>query len=539
MFNFNQYVNSLELAQLQACQKIIAETIISKSLSVSASLSHSNVDNTEVSDINEYIDYAPNFIPDDFDRQILESELESEIMGFNKSTKIHKVQNRFVSMFDKPYIWESRNGPVINNPVSFENFPAITKLKNEINSKYGYKLNSVLVSYYSSGQSRTRLHDDAEKCLDSSQPICILSVGAIRRIEWVDKQQESFRTPIKHLDPADSSLYTMRAGCQERFLHRVRKNKKVREGRYCLSFRCFVEDHDVVQSASTFTDKLLDISHVQSTPAPPQPHTSDETSYPRKSDNNTNAVKREVRKSILFEDAEKVDNGYSPFPKRRDSGAHTSYSNKTGQSTDGANQRLCVLFGTSITTRIKGERLSRKGTIVVNRSESGAKIQDIYDSVNDFYYENINHAHKVAKVVLSLGTNEIKTFNSFKYSISKFYEPLVNLVKQIKLLFPLAQIIFQSLLPIRVVFKYTANSVHQFNELLIKVCKKYDCIFLDCFSLFLESSGNDIDADLYWDKYHLNDRRGIKVLSRALKEVIYGNVFYPLARCDIPPYYPI
>ena len=534
MLDFYQYVNSLELAQLQACQQIIAETILNKSLGVSASFKHSNTDlDTESYNINDYTDYVPNFLTDSFNRDILLSELESEIMGFKLSTKINKVQNRFISKFDKPYIWESRNGPVINNPESFDNFPEITHLMNEINAKFGYKLNSVLISYYPSGNSRTRLHDDSEKCLDSSQPICILSIGAIRRIEWVDKQQESFRTAIKHLDPVDGSLYTMRAGCQERFLHRVRKNKRVREGRFCLSFRCFVEDHDV-KTPSTLSDKFLDISHVQSTPAPPQPapHILDRSPDPQ-------FAKIDVKKSISFEEVGKVDNGYSPFPQRRDSEVQTSYSNKTGQSNDGANQRLCVLFGTSITTRISDKQLSRKGTTVVNRSESGATIQDIYESVNDFYYENINHAHRVTKVIISLGTNEIKTFNSFKYSISKFYEPLVNLVKQVKLLFPLAQIIFQSLLPIRVVFKYTAKSVHDFNELLIKVCKKYDCIFLDCFSLFLDVSGHDINTDLYWDKYHLNDRKGIKILCRAIKEVIYGNIFYPWAICNIPSYYNI
>ena len=372
------------------------------------------------------------------------------------------------------------------------------------------------------------MHDDNENCLDSSQPICILSVGSTRRIEWVDKQQESYKIPVKHIDPVDGSLYTMRAGCQERFLHRVRKNKKVREGRFCLSFRCFVEDHDD-KPPSKLPDKLLDVSNLHSTPVPPQ-------SVPL---NNSDCDKVVVKKSLLFEEGEKISSGYSPFPNRRDSEAQTSYSNKSGQSTGGTSQRLCVLLGTSITTRVDSKLLSRKGTVVVNRSESGATIQDIYESVNDFYYENINHAHKVSKVILSLGTNEVKTFNSFKYSISKFYEPLVNLVKQIKLLFPLAQVIFQSLLPIRVVYKFTSKSVHEFNELLIKVCIRYNCIFMDCFRLFLDDSGYDINTDLYWDKYHLNDRKGIKLLCRAFKEIIYGDIFYPFAMCNIPSYYNI
>ena len=145
MLDFSQYIDTLELAQLQSCQKVIAEAILNKSLGINASFNHSNViNNAKAPDINEYIDYAPSFISDTFNRDILMSELESELMGFKLSTLVNKVQNRFISKFDKPYIWESRSGPVINNPVSFEELPVINSLLNEINSKYGYKLNSVL-----------------------------------------------------------------------------------------------------------------------------------------------------------------------------------------------------------------------------------------------------------------------------------------------------------------------------------------------------------------------------------------------------------
>ena len=174
---------------------------------------------------------------------------------------------------------------------------------------------------------------------------------------------------------------------------------------------------------------------------------------------------------------------------------------------------------------------------MINRSESGARIKDISDSVNDFYSENSYHAHKVDKIILSLGTNEVKSFNSFKFSISKFESPLIKLVNQIKVLFPWAQIFFQSLIPIKIMYTYTANSIHLFNELLINICKKHGCIFFDCFSLFLDSTGYNINKNLYYDKYHLNDWQGIKVLSRALKQAIYGNISNPLAICSIEPYY--
>ena len=39
----------------------------------------------------------------------------------------------------------------------------------------------------------------------------------------------------------------------------------------------------------------------------------------------------------------------------------------------------------------------------------------------------------------------------------------------------------------------------------------------------------DYNADLYWDNFHLNDM-GIKILCRALKYIIYHNIFNPLPR---------
>lgn len=544
MFDFHHYIKSLELPQLQACQKALADEVLSRSSIVSDTFSHhSKVDISESYHIEDYTDYVENFFTNDLDRKILSSELESQAMGFKYSKRIESVQNRFISMYDQPYTWKSKDGPVINNPVPLEEFPMIKKLLDGINSKYNYNLNSVLVSYYVTGKVSVRLHDDDEPCMDNGQPLCILSLGAKRRIEWVDKQQESFRQPVKALYPSDGSLYTMKPGCQERFLHRVRKNKNIKEGRYCLSFRCFVKDHD--KSPAPYN---LFSGDLHSTPAVNRPPTSLEQSSdhapslqtpnittPQQAAHITHVEENNsdnCKKSISFGDVSKTRNGYSPFPD-----ADGATSQNTSKSIDGASKKLCVLFGTSITTRLNSDLLSRKNTIVINRSESGATIQDIYDSVNDFYSENSNHAHRVSKVLLSLGTNEVKTFNSFKYSIDKFYEPLVKLIKQIKLLFPLAQIVFQSLLPIRVVFKYTARSVHLFNELLIKVCGKYDCIFFDCFGLFLDDNGYDINQSLYWDKYHLNDYKGIKVLSRALKQAIYGNLFNPYAISNIRPYY--
>ena len=159
--------------------------------------------------------------------------------------------------------------------------------------------------------------------------------------------------------------------------------------------------------------------------------------------------------------------------------------------------------------------------------------------MSDFYFENSNHAHKVDKIIVSLGTNEIKSLRPCpKNSVLKFYNPIIRLVDQIRTLFPRAQIIFQSLLPIRVIYTYTAFSVHSFNEMLLDICGRFNCVFLDCFRLFLNSEGSDINMDLYFDRrIHLNDKKGLPILCRALKNAIYGSVFNPMALNSVKPYY--
>ena len=136
-----------------------------------------------------------------------------------------------------------------------------------------------------------------------------------------------------------------------------------------------------------------------------------------------------------------------------------------------------------------------------------------------------------------MGTNEIKWFNSNKYGVFQRFRPyLVELVKNLKRMFPHAQITFVTVLPIRVVYNYTAKSVHQFNELLLEVCESFGCMFFDCFRQFLNEYGQDYNRNLYRDNWHLNDT-GLKLLCRALKYLVYSKLYNPLPRNSMYPKY--
>ena len=183
--------------------------------------------------------------------------------------------------------------------------------------------------------------------------------------------------------------------------------------------------------------------------------------------------------------------------------------------------------------------MSKKGRTVVNLSTSGAYIEHIKKMAHDFHYENPNSIHKVDKIVVSAGTNEIKWYNCHSKNLRHEFKPkLIDLIIDLKQLFPAAHITFQTVLPIRIVYNYTVDSVHGFNNLLLEVCSQFGCTFYDCFSRFLDREGVNPNRLLYRDNWHLSDI-GLKVLCRALKFLIYGNIFNPIPRYSLyPRFYP-
>ena len=185
---------------------------------------------------------------------------------------------------------------------------------------------------------------------------------------------------------------------------------------------------------------------------------------------------------------------------------------------------------------VDGDKLSRHSRKVINCSTSGAKINDISDDVRDFCIENPGITDCVDKVIVCLGTNDIKFFNGQKYDVFKrFMSPLTRLVNLIKFVLPKAQVILKCVLPMKTFYNYTAYTVHEFNYLLLDICRKNSCIFFDCFDRFLDNYGYGVDEYLYRDKWHLNGE-GLKVLCRALKFAIYKDIFNPIMRINSTNY---
>ena len=400
----------------------------------------------------------------------------------------------------------------------------------KINGQFACDMNSVLVSCYVSGDVNCRLHQDDEDMLDSDQPICVVSFGAKRQVEFVAKNKSSKYKADLTLQPEDSSLYIMRPGCQQEFLHRVRRDKRIRKHRISLSFRRFIpqvetpaikqEPISPIAPMAPMADMgvMADWGDLISTP-PKLPPPSSPTGDTVQQEPKPPAAVTPPPPTSLHD----VPQGYSPFGQN--SSANDRFLNPDQQT-----QKICLLLGSSITSKVNGELLSRKSRTVINLSESGARIFDISKIANDFYLENACLVHKVDKIVINIGTNDVKWLNGFKISVyKKLRAPLCDMIRNLKFLFPSALIVFTTMLPISALYNYTAPTVNSFNRLLFEVCCDLGCIFFDCFRDFLSQDFRDYNRNLFRDKWHPNEK-GLRVLCRAIKFCIYGNLFTSRSR---------
>ena len=420
-------------------------------------------------------------------------------------------------------------------------FPIVNELLDKVNLHLGSDLNSCLVTYYPDGHSGIRLHDDFEHTLDNDQPIAVISFGAKRSIEFFHNHQSETQAPQGSFQVSEGSLYVMRAKCQEFFRHRVPQMANCNSERFSLSFRKMLEK-------SAPGTEILPNQHVGFL-LDPRPQCSDATTSP---------VKANVE---LFEKMAKTPNVCEP-PKQvplRPSAPTLSPQTALLPSAPPAeethlsptvppptnplasnfdNRNITLLLGTSMTRWVKPDILSDSFTEFINVSHSGAciknpragcRVPDMGEMVQNFALTNHDKVCRVKHVIVSVGTNDIKHYRSDNGpgkkatpgDMRKFHQPLVNLVKSIKYFFGRdVRISFQSVLPMRLMYTYTAENFLNFNLLLKSVCLELNCNFLDWFYMFLDYHRFDHNKELFSDPFHLN-RRGYDLLHKCLKYALH------------------
>ena len=149
--------------------------------------------------------------------------------------------DRLFSVHDVKYIWLSKshrmyqfgNWSLDSHQICL--FGNLVAIMENLNNDLNLELDSCLISRYTRPSDVTPRHQDNEDIIDQEHPICNVSIGCPRDIEFWTTRKEGTGDLVKRFSMQHGSLVIMEPGCQQQLWHKVLKGE---DGlRYCLSFR--------------------------------------------------------------------------------------------------------------------------------------------------------------------------------------------------------------------------------------------------------------------------------------------------------------
>ena len=180
----------------------------------------------DVSQIEDYVERVSTPVFDDDIHKGLAEELKK--LGPTKTSN-GQVYYKWISCSDLPYEFGGRS----YKPLKMSLHPALSAIMVKLSDVCGYSLDSCLLSFYEDSKTASPRHADNEKSLDPNAPICSISFGPDRIIDFYD-----IKTGHKLSSVAmnDRTTLIMKRGCQSNLKHQVQPAAE--EGtRFCLSFR--------------------------------------------------------------------------------------------------------------------------------------------------------------------------------------------------------------------------------------------------------------------------------------------------------------
>ena len=149
--------------------------------------------------------------------------------------------DKIFSVHNSKYVWLTQQACVYNfghrslHSRHISLFRGISTLMNSLNTTLSLHLNSCLVTRYKEASDSLSRHQDNEELIDQEHPICNVSIGSPRCIEFWSTGKEGTGDLITSIIMNDGGLVTMMQGCQQRTWHKVLQGPS--EVRYSLSFR--------------------------------------------------------------------------------------------------------------------------------------------------------------------------------------------------------------------------------------------------------------------------------------------------------------
>ncbi len=271
----------------------------------------------DVRKLGDLVEYVPN---------VLDSNLKDEVLNecnlMDLEDNVRKASSQWLSVSNEPYIYPDANP--VHAAKDITSFPAIHKAMMDLNKRFGAQNNSCLILKYVSSSTTTRAHADDETNLDQSEPICNLTLGSSRTIDFTSKAEKRNICSIKM---EDNGVVVMKPGAQKTLLHAVKGDgKRTHALRYSLSFRTLAK-------------------MTSATPGPV------------------------VSQSL-------------------NSQAAATSSNITQETSTLPTRRVCVVAGDSYAARLETEKLGRKRVVVENIARGGAQIHQVVGQLKTFAAAN-------------------------------------------------------------------------------------------------------------------------------------------------------
>ena len=183
-----QIIQKLSLEELLICREDINKAISTSYLNNEDKIIL-NREESKSKNIEDYIEYHPNYISSD---SVEWAGIVADIDSLGIKCRGGNTATTWLTNAGVAYTWETNAGkPIVKDPIDIGKCVFINRIMQDINTKHGLDLNSCLVTVLASGHSSLRIHNDNEESLDGSQPICIVSQGAIRTVDFFNNSQRT------------------------------------------------------------------------------------------------------------------------------------------------------------------------------------------------------------------------------------------------------------------------------------------------------------------------------------------------------------
>ncbi len=329
-------------------------------------------------------------------------------------------------------------------------------------------------------QVSTSLHADDEDTLDHTQPICNLTIGSSRSIEFVTKENKP--KPVCNILMKNRSVVHMKPGTQEKLKHMVRGDtRKKRELRFSLSFRALAK-----KPADTNSIRGPNV-----TLSAPNTPTANVTSQLAKAS--------------------------QPSPQ----------SNVVALT---QKRHVCLIAGDSFAARLDTQKLGRQAVLVESVARGGASMHHVMGQLKAYA---TSHADTVVeKICISVGTNDIRYCRGVSHLSLKF-KSLCLLIKEI---FPHSKVFFQLLLPLPCLHRndwITNSKVIEFNRIIVNACIFNKFCVSDAFAAFSAPRKDFWSPELRdyrlfkGSDIHPSEARGMGVLARLYIRAIHSRFYNP------------